>query len=165
MKMIFCVFVCLFMLSGCGATKTLETINDENALPAMADAAEIQLCIPEGGAAQVFDNGIGGRLYMCDGYTVTVQTLEGGDLRRTIETASGFDMEKLTLIKTEQHGYDAVLCAWSAVGEGEDQVCRAMVLDDGCYHYVVTVMANYKQALEQTDLWQSVLGSVNLNTD
>ena len=54
---------------------------------------------------------------------------------------------------------------WSTPGEAEDQICRGIILDDGFYHYAVTVMADYSQAGELQETWQSVFESVVLSTD
>ena len=68
-------------------------------------------------------------------------------------------------MKTERNGLSAYEYVWSAAGECEEQMCRGIILDDGAFHYAVTVMADYSQAGEQQQTWQELLNSVTINTD
>ena len=68
-------------------------------------------------------------------------------------------------VETVQEGVKRDDCVWTSAGEGEDQVGRATVWDDGAYHYAVTVMAGESQMRELSDIWQDILGSVSLRTD
>ncbi len=165
MKKGFVILVCALMLSGCGVQDTFETLADDDAVSAMATAAKVELRLPEEAAAPSMENEDGSKLYLCDGYTVTVQTLDGGDLGRTVQQVSGFSKEELTVMQTKKNGLDSYEMAWCAAGEGEDQICRGVILDDGKYHYAVTVMANYSQAGALRQTWQSILDSVTLSTD
>ena len=162
MRRLCLVVVCMLALSGCGAVETMETISDDVVVPVMKEAAQVQLVLPDLDDTQVIEDGIGGRIYLCDGYSVTVQTLDGGDLYGTLESVSGFDADKLTVLKTERSSYSEARCAWSAVGEGENIICRAVILDDGCYHYAVTVMADASRITAQPDLWD-ILDTVEIS--
>lgn len=164
MKKLFLAILCMFMLSGCSSVETMETIHDDGVVPVMGEAGQVQLTLPDLDDAQVIDNGMGSRIYLFDGFCVTVQTLDGGDMSKTLETVSGFGAEKLSLLKTEQEDYTQFCCAWSSAGEGEEQLCRAVVMDDGRYHYAVTVMADSSEVAEQPDLW-GILDTVELSTD
>jgi VCBS repeat-containing protein len=66
---------------------------------------------------------------------------------------------------TKQAETDRYESVWSAVGEGEDQVGRLVILDDGNYHYAVTVMAPAETAGELTKTWQKLLNSAVISTD
>lgn len=165
MKKIWIVLLCGLCLTGCGATETMETISDDLEVSAQLPAAQVELSVPGEMETAVLDAGDGSRLYMCDGYTVTVQTLNGGDLEKSVQTVTGFSKDSLTVMQTEAEGIVTYECAWSATGEEGDQTCRAVILDDGMYHYAVTVMADYSLGGDLRETWQEILGSVKLRTD
>ena len=164
MKKLCLVIFCVLMLSACSAVETMETIGDEGVTPVMGEAGQVQLTLPDLEDAQVIDNGMGSRIYLFDGFCVTVQTLDGGNMDKTLEIVSGFDADKLSLLKTEQKDYTQICCAWSSAGEQEEQLCRVVVMDDGRYHYAVTVMADSSGVAAQPDLWE-ILDTVELSTD
>lgn len=166
MKKLIIALLCVVLLAGCGAKETFETVDDLVVQPAMAQAQQVYLSFPEETAVETMDNGTRGKLYLCDGYTITVQTYASGDLDRTVEETTGFSRERISLIETLQNNVKHYDCAWSAVGENGDQICRAAILDDGNYHYVVTLMTPAENAESLRQTWQAILGSVSLlNTD
>lgn len=152
----------LVFLTGCGAAQTFETITDTPYLPALAQMREMQLQMPQEAAVSVVNSDSGEKLYLCEGYVLTVQTLEGGNLEKTVQTLSGFSSDQLSLIETQgDHGkrYDWV---WTAMGEGGQQIGRAAVLDDGSYHYCVSVMAQADTVSELQTQWNTLFGSFAL---
>lgn len=147
------------LLTGCAKAETFEKVDDELLEPVMAEAGEISLALPEGAAAQTMLTGEGDKLYFCEDYTVTVQTMARGDLHRTIKNLCGFDREGLKVVET---GTDGLRCwdwVWTAVGEGGDAIGRAAVIDDGKYHYCVTVMADAGLAGALEGEWTALLQS------
>lgn len=164
MKKFYAVLGCLLLLSGCGTQETFETISDEPVLSVSA-AAAVQIQLPQEAAVPSMEADDGTKLYMCDGFSVTVQTMQGGDLNKTIREISGYSRDALTVMQTEKDGMPRYECVWSAVGEGESQICRAVILDDGVYHYAVTVMADYVRAGDLTETWQEILSSVSVSID
>lgn len=164
MKKLSILLISLLCLCGCSAEETFETINDVWVTPAMADALQVRMQLPDGADASVLSNGNDEQVYFFDDFSVVVQTLTGGDLARTIKAVTGFEREKITCIAASRDGVDSYSCAWSAAGEGADQICRAVILDDGVYHYAVTVMADYTLAASLEDIWDPLLASVSLST-
>lgn len=162
MKKLWILFFSVCLLTGCGAKETFETVDDLYALPASVTAKEISLSVPQDATVSVMENGEGGKLYLCDGYVLTVQTLPGGDLTGTLRQTTGFAKEELTLMETDHYGAKRYNCVWSTAGEGGDQVCRAAVIDDGDFHYVVTVMAPAETAGTLRTTWQELFNSVML---
>ena len=155
-------WICLcFMvfLTGCAAAETFETVADDLIQPVMAPAAQIGLELPESASTQTALGSDSDRLYFCDGYTVTVQTLDRGDLERTAKNLCGFDTDSLKIVETVNDGKKRWDWVWTAAGEGGDAVGRAAVIDDGNYHYCVTVMADAEEAgnleAEWTELFRS----------
>ena len=72
--------ICLlaFLLCGCRAEETLETVSDEWMIPAMAQPREISVRLPEDTVAPVLEQD-GRRLYMGLDYEIMVETLAAGD--------------------------------------------------------------------------------------
>ena len=158
------VLVMLF-LCGCSAEETFETLSDIWAQPAMATLREVELTLPKDAAVQTLQSDAAGKLYLCDGYILTVQNLPAGDLSRTLVQLTGRTQEQLTLMQTKRDALDCYETVWCAAGEGGDQMGRALILDDGNYHYAVCVMADAAVAGELTPTWQQLMNSVSLRTD
>ena len=150
-------------LTGCGMAETFETVGDDLLQPVMGQIRQIDLDLPESAAAPVMNEDDGGKLYLCDGYVLTVQTLDGGDLNRTVRNLSGFSVEDITILETHTQGIKRYDWVWSAAGEGGDQVGRAVVLDDGSHHYCVTVMADEQTAGSLDDQWTRLFATVALS--
>lgn len=165
MKKLICILALILLLSGCSGQRMLETVSDTMDTPVMANMQQVELTLPKGAAMATMENSDGGKLYLCDGYYVTVQTLPGGSLDQTLQTVTGFTREQLTLMERKAEQLKQYDCVWASAGEGEDQVARGTILDDGVYHYVVTVMAPFSTAGDLSQTWQSILSSVSLSTD
>ena len=159
-----CVMAVLaaMLLAGCKAQDTLETVADEPAVQVLAQMQSAVYTLPQEASLAVMGSEESGSVYLCDGYTVTVQTLPGGDLDRSIRAATGFPAEELTLMQTRQEGYERVQCAWSAASEEGEQVGRMTLLDDGAYHYVMTCMAPASDAPQLLPVWQELFNSFRL---
>ncbi len=149
--------VLALVLAGCAAQPVYEPVEDVYA-PVSVAQAQIRLDYPQEAAAYTLA-GENGSFYECDGYTLTVQTLRGGDLNATVETLTGYTAENLTLLEVGPGRYE---CAWTGAGEGGDQVSRMVLLDDGAYHYAVTVMAPAQSAGALQEIWTALLSSVSL---
>lgn len=162
MKKILIAVALVLFLSGCGAQETFETVSDVVDMPVMAQAQQIELKLPKDAAAASMENPNAGKIYLCDGYTLTVQTMEAGDLDRTLRQLTGYGRQQLTIMETRQGKTKRYESVWTAAGEGGDQVGRAVILDDGNYHYAVTVMADFSTAGELTPVWQELLASAKL---
>ena len=162
MKKLWAVLILATLLAGCGAEQTFETVSDLNDVSAMAQMQQVELSLPEEAAAPSMENPDAGKLYLCDGYTLAVQTLESGDLDKTLRQLTGYGRSQLTLMQTNRNGIDRYECVWSAAGEEGDQIGRAVILDDGSYHYSVSVMSAADDAGELADTWQKIFDSVKL---
>ena len=165
MKKLWILLFSVCLLSGCAAKETFEQVDDQLVMPVSAPVGELSLSRPQDAAAEVMEQEDGGKLYLCDGYTVAVQTYPSGDLENTFYQTSGYAKEDLKLIQTEVSGITRYDWVWSAAGEGGDQVCRAALLDDGNYHYVVTVMAPEETAGALTETWNTLLSNLSIRTD
>ena len=162
MKRILAGLMLTVFLTGCSAQQTVETISDILDASSTAKLQQIQLSLPEEAALAALENEDDGKLYLCDEYSVAVQTMESGDLNRTLRQTTGFSKNQLTVITTQDTDFVRHDYAWSAAGEGGDQTCRGVVLDDGYYHYVVTVMADADKAGQLSAAWEHILDSATL---
>lgn len=150
--------VCL-LLTGCAAAETFETVGDELLQPAMAEVGKISLSLPPEASAQAMLTSEGDKLYFCDGYTAAVQVLTRGDLDRTCRQLCGFGADSLNILETsgaEGKRYDWV---WTAAGEGGDVIGRVAVIDDGKYHYCVSLQADAASAGKLESQWTKLLNS------
>lgn len=160
-KCIILVLITILILSGCGAQETMETISDEQAAPVMAQMREISLVLPEEAASPAVESD-SERLYLCDDYEITVQILDGGNLDETVKTLSGYDRDVLTVLTTRKDNLDRHEFVWACAGEEGELVGRAMVLDDGSYHYCVAILGDAQQAMENKVLWDDMFQSFTL---
>lgn len=139
-----CLFLlCGVLLCGCGAQETFETVDDEYVQSVMQEQREVLLTVEDDAVVLQGDTGC---VYLCDGYEVTVEILSAGNLSGTFQTLTGFGTDDLTVIETVGSGVARYECVWAAAGEGGDMVGRAVILDDGIYHYCVTVLADADDA-------------------
>ena len=163
MKKIIVVFPCL-LLCGCGGEPVLETVTDELAQPVMTQQYCPVFTLPQDAAVTTMESAENGTIYFCDGYTVTLRTLPGGDISRTICDATGFWGEELTLVKTNSEGFDRIQCAWSTVSEEGEQVGRLTLLDDGVNHHVLSCMTSAEDASKLASQVQQLMESFRLVT-
>lgn len=148
--MVLSVFLC-----GCGAEETLETVSDEWVVPVMAQPREISVRLPEDVVMPVLEQD-GRRLYMGQDYEIMLETLDAGDLSSTIRTLSGYEQDQLTVLQTRQANTERYEFVWTAAGEQGHRLGRAVILDDGNYHYCMSVLRN---AGDTQVVWRDVFGS------
>ena len=145
-------------LCGCGAEQTLETVSDEWMVPAMAQPREVSVRLPEDLVLPVLEQE-GRRLYMGQDYEIMLETMAAGDLRSTIRNLSGYERQQLTVLKTDQGDWDRYEFVWTAAGEQGHRLGRAVILDDGDYHYCMSAL---RDAGESLVVWQEVFSSFTL---
>lgn len=154
------IWVCLLavMLTGCAAEETLETVGDEWIVPVMAQPREISVRLPEDALAPVLEQD-NRQIYMAQGYEIMLETLASGDLDATIRTLCGYGKDQLTVLETRQEDVKRYEFVWTATGETGARLGRAVILDDGDYHYCMSVL---RDADETRILWRDVFGSFTL---
>ena len=155
----FLVFMMILpMLCGCAQGMQFESVEDvyasEQPLP-----GEICVTLPLDAVALTASTDSGEQLYFCDGYTVTVQTLSGGDLDRSLREITGFGKDNLTVFETYRDDMRCITCVWTSLGETGDQVGRLVLLDDGSYHYAVSVMTDADNAGSLRQRWDDLFST------
>ena len=145
------------MMTGCAAAETFETVSDELILPVMAQPREVLLDLPENAAAPVLENEEQ-QVYLGEDYELVVQTLAGGDLSGTVQSITGYEKEKLTLMQTQWGPVSRYDFVWAAAGEAGERLGRGAILDDGDYHYCLTLV----QDAPGTGDWEPVFASFSI---
>ena len=157
-KMLFILLTAL-VLAGCSQAPAAETVMDVLEEPVLAQPREVRLELPGETVACAMESD-SGRLYLGDGYEVMVQTLPGGDLDATIRSLTGFSREDITVMQTGQEPKRWEF-AWAAAGERGERVGRGVVLEDGSYHYCLSVL----QDADDDDcqiIWSQVFATFSL---
>lgn len=163
MKKLSVILVLCLGLAGCGTEEVFETLgqiqHEMDLAPAMGS---VQLVLPESASKDVFSSD-GNTMYDCGNYTLMLQTLSSGDLYRTVQSLSGFSLDKLTVMESQAGKYKRYEWVWTAVGEGSDVLCRAAVLDDGNYHYCLCAMTAAANVGKLQNEWNEVFGTFTLS--
>ncbi len=164
MKKIVIIILMLCLLAGCSDAATFETLGNIPQQPSTEPVRQqVVLELPEEAAEDVF-SGEEETLYVCQDYTISLKTLSSGDLSGSIQGICGYEKEKLTVLESsvgELARYDWV---WTSAGEAGDLVGRAAILDDGNYHYCLTVLAPAEESGELAKQWNALFRSFRLET-
>jgi hypothetical protein len=152
MKIVIVLLALTMLLTGCGAQETFETVQDMMPVEPVASPQQFFVNLPENAATPTFQDGDREQLYVCQDYCITKQILDGGDLQKTLMHVTGKTREELELLKTKGVAWDRYDFVWTSAGEEGLQLGRACILDDGDFHYVLSVMAQEESAgkLRQT---------------
>ena len=161
MKKIWIVAMLMLFLCGCGAQETFETLGQVQQ-PVQADPWQILLELPEDAGSPVMQSQDSGKLYMCKDFSMTIQTLPGGDLNQTFLQCTGFPVSGLQIMHTKIDGIKRYETVWASSAEEGERLGRIAVLDDGSYHYVLTVMADAQKAGQLTDTWQTLFRTLRI---
>ena len=163
MKKLWLILALTFLMAGCSPVQELETVMDSQDLPKQAEKMTIMISMPENAALEVMSSEETGTVYFCDDFVLTMQTVESGDIHNTVEETTGYTFDRISIMETVQGLAKRYDCVWSAIGENGDQICRCAILDDGNYHYILSVMADAEQAGELTEsLWNDVFASFQI---
>ena len=163
MRKLSIVVLLVLMLCGCQKTENFETVTDQVINAEQGPKMQIMVELPDEAALEVMESSQDCSVYICDDYSLTVSTVEGGDLRKTVLEATGFYPEQLDGITTQHGEFTKYVCVWAAAGESGQQIGRCAVIDDGSYHYVLTALADADKAgILTREGWQTVFRSFRL---
>ena len=161
MKYFILAWIIACLLSGCGARPAMETISDELVQPAAAVQREVYVELPGEAAVPAMESG-SSRYYLCDDYEISVETYPSGDLRSTVQKLCGYVPEDLTVVETRQDGVQRYDFVWAAAGENGERLGRAAILDDGNYHYTLSVLRDADNTEKLQVVWRTVFESFRL---
>lgn len=139
MRKLWILILAALLLTGCGRAETMETVADIWDVPAAAIPRQIHVELPEEGSTEALESDTG-RLYVTDNYSLSLETLASGDLDATLTQLCGRGREGLTVMETESGGIKRYDFVWAAAGETGEMLGRGAILDDGDYHYCMTVL-------------------------
>ena len=150
------------LLCGCSGVN-YESVSDVYAPQSIPVAADLLVFVPPDATVMTSEDGAEGSFWLCDNYTLAVQTLDAGNLDETLRTVTGYGRDQLTVMELQQGNCKRYECAWVSAGEGGDQVARTVVLDDGNYHYCMSLQTDAKLAGQMSETWQKIASSVSLD--
>lgn len=143
------------LLCGCAAQETMETVYvtwEET----QAEPRSLTVSLPGEEASTV---GAEGRYYLANDYAVSIETLPGGSLDSTLRSVTGFSREELTVMETREDEGTRYEFVWAAAGETGDQIGHGVILSDGAYHYVLTVLQDAAAVGDSQAVWSNVYQS------
>ena len=159
MKKVVIILMLTLFLAGCGA-ETFESVEDENLQPVMQPQKEMKIAVEEGALMLKSPEG---KVYLCDGYDISVQILPSGDLSRTMKTLTGFERADLTVFETKEDEMNRFECVWTSAGLYGDTAGRLVIFDDGCYHYAVSILSGAEDAYALQPCWNQIIDSVTFS--
>lgn len=160
MKFAVLVFIML-MLCGCSAEETFETISDEPVQAVMAQPREVAVRLPDNAVAPVLESDTQ-QVYLSDEYEIVIETLASGDLDRTIRALSGYGKDRLTVMETQWDDVTRHEFVWVTTGEQGERLGRGVILDDGNYHYCMSVLRDAQNPKMSQIVWSDVFASFTL---
>ena len=161
MKKCCLILILALTLCGCGAEETFETISDEVIAPVMAQPREISVRLPDNAVSPVLESDAR-QVYMSEEYEIVIETLSAGDLNATVQTLSGYEKDQLTIMETQSGNISRYEFVWASAGEKGDRLGRAVILDDGTYHYCMSVLRDAENTEKSQIVWSDVFQSFAL---
>ena len=162
MKKVVFIALLVMLLCGCNARQTMETLGNVLQYQEAATPLDIHLELPGEPGIQTMHTEWG-QIWFCHGYEITAETLPAGDISRTVMGISGYHKDTLTFLQTSAAGIARYECAWVSAGETGEEIHRAVILDDGSYHYVLTVCAAAEDAGSLQSTWEELLASFSVS--
>ena len=161
MKKLILMVLLALALTGCGTAPVMETVCDELVQPAAAVPREVYAELPGEAALPAMESS-GSRYYICDDYEISMENFPSGDVDGTVRLLSGYDREKLTVVESTQDGAKRYDFVWTSAGETGQKLGRAVILDDGNYHYTMSVLRPAENTETLQVVWRTVFESFRL---
>lgn len=161
MKKCWILAMLAFLLCGCTAEETFETVADELVQTVMAQPREIAVRLPDDAVAPVLESDKA-QVYLADDYEIMIETLASGDLNATVQSISGYSRDSLTIIETQWDDVTRYDFVWASAGEKGDRLGRAVILDDGNYHYCMSALRDAVPEKLSQVVWSDVFNSFSL---
>ena len=162
MKFMTMLLILSALLCGCGQGQTVETVTDTLETEPLPEPREVSVELPGEAAVPAMEDG-GSRYYLCKDYEISMDTRPSGDLRQTIRDLSGCDPETLTVLETAEPGAKRYDFVWTSAGEKGQRLGRAAVMDDGNYHYTLSVLRDADSTESLQVVWRQVFSSFHLS--
>ena len=163
-RVLFGMLAAAILLGGCGKAETFETVADELDVPVLAQPRTVTVDIP-GEAEQGALETASGRLYVTDDYEIILETMDSGDLDATLLELTGRSKDQLTVLETREDGLKRYEFVWATAGEEGDRLGRGIILDDGNYHYCLSVERPADPEKASQVVWTQVFSSFGLEPE
>lgn len=163
MKKVVWIMALALLLAGCAAEdeEVFETVGEVSHLAeTMVPASAMHFDLPELAASEVMAGEDGSTIYSWEEFEVWSAALEAGDLNRTIETITGMPAEKLTVMKKDWNGMTLYQTVWCSAGEDGVLLGRAMIADDGNYHYCVSITG--PEEADSEEIYDQIVSSFRI---
>lgn len=154
--------VLMALLTGCSSENAFESVEDVYAPQELTASACLAVSLPEAEHTELELDGA--KLCVYEDFEVMILTLPSGNLDATLQEISGYDASELTVMNTVEGVNRRFDTTWASAGEGGDLVGRATVIDDGSFHYAISVMAKAENAGSLSDDWNQLFSSVSLES-
>lgn len=160
--------VCLVTLClvGCSTAQepVMETIGPEayQDFGAKPVAAQIHVLVPEQAVSEAIADGQNGMVYTWEDHTLILQTRDSGNIQATVEALTGQDYDNLTVMSRNKGDLTYYQTVWSATGEGQINLGRALIADDGAYHYCLSLVSPEDSDAQQ--VYDSLCASFSLTS-
>lgn len=161
MKKLICILMAGLMLTGCRVRDTFETVTDELVAPVMATPRQLNIDLPKEAEAASFPSD-SGTLFICDDYELAVETLSSGDLDATLKTMTGQGQEAISLMTTKQGDCKRYDFVWAGVNDDGEFSGRGTILDDGVYHYCLSLVRPLDRMNNSQVVWSRVFSSFSV---
>lgn len=151
------LLVSAVVLCGC-SVENFEPMLDVHSPSDQVTPQKMQIKLPEDAALSVM-YGETGTLYYGENYEVSIETYPSGNISQTMCNVTGRKMEELTVMQIPVAQGNSYRCGWSVTdGEG-DRIGQCIIIDDGRYHYCLSVLADADAASELRPIIETVLNS------
>lgn len=164
MKRLLVLMMAAALMSGCAAEPVYETIGNamEDTQPVISPG-KIELVLPEEAEMQVIEDEYGSKSYRIGDREVWTQICDGGDVSATLEKVTGIRADALTVMEHQVLDMPCHEIAWITTNEEGTFVARTAVLDDGNYHYCVSLMMPEADAEKLGDSFSELLSGVSIS--
>lgn len=164
MKKVLLVLTLALLLAGCSAQEeaVFETIGEVSYEPVSTPSAGvISITLPEEAVAEAMAGESGGEVYTWGEYEVRVETVESGNIHKTVETITGMSADNLTVMQQKLEDLELYQTVWSSAGEDGVLLGRAMIADDGNYHYCVSILS--PEDVDSSEVYAQIVSSFSLD--
>lgn len=161
LKKIWMLAALALALSGCAAKETFETVADQLVQTILPSPRQTTVRLPDNAVAPVLESD-SEQVYLCEDYELIIETVFSGDLNATIQSICGYSKEDLTIMQTQINGVDRYDFVWASAGEKGERLGRAVILDDGHYHYCMSVLRDADSTEKTQIVWRDVFNSFSL---
>lgn len=148
-------------LCGCNGAESFEVIADSFIDSSKAEPAKMVLSLPDEVTLSVM-SGSDWQYYEGEHYQIVLQTYPSGNLDQTLQQVTGYSKEHLNVMELSATNIDKYFCAWSSVSEEGEVVGRCTVLDDGVYHYCLSILVDADMSGEVRDTVNAVFATYSL---